>query len=109
VSGERPYSGTKRLKEILDRDSGVTGWVLHDIRRTVRSGLAELHVLEEVAERILNHAKKGLAKVYDRHAYIEEMRAAMEEWAARVAFIVGDGRDASNVVSFDGNRAVAIA
>ncbi len=107
VSGERPYAGTKRLKEILDRESGVAGWVLHDIRRTVRSGLAELHVPEEVAERVLNHAKKGLAKVYDRHAYTEEMRTAMEGWAEHVAFIVGDARDVSNIILFDDKQAVA--
>jgi integrase len=100
VSGERPYAGTKRLKEILDRESGVTGWVLHDIRRTVRSGLAELHVPEEIAERVLNHAKKGLAKVYDRHAYTEEMRIALEGWAEHVSFIVGDARDVANIIPF---------
>jgi integrase len=99
VSWEKPYSGTKRLKEILDRASGVREWVLHDLRRTVRSGLAELHVGEEVAERIMNHAKKGLAKVYDRHTYAKEMRTALEAWAAHVAFIVSDARDAANVVA----------
>jgi integrase len=107
VSGERPYAGTKRLKEILDRESGVAGWVLHDIRRAVRSGLAELHVPEEVAERVLNHAKRGLATVYDRHAYIEEMRTAMEGWADHVAFIVGDARDVSNIIPFDEKHALA--
>jgi integrase len=97
VSGEKPYAGTKRLKQNLDRLSGVNDWVLHDIRRTVRSGLAALHVPEEVAERVLNHAKKGLAKVYDRHSYAAEMRVALEKWAAHVAFLVGDARDAENV------------
>jgi integrase len=98
VSGRKPYAGMKRLKEILDHKSGVRDWVLHDIRRTVRSGLAELRVPEEVAERILNHARKGMTKIYDRHRYLDEMRTALDAWAEHVAFIVGDARDAENVV-----------
>jgi hypothetical protein len=46
---------------------------------------------------VLNHAKKGLAKVYDRHSYAAEMQVALEKWAAHVAFLVGDARDAENV------------
>jgi integrase len=106
VGGTKPYAGTKRLKEILDRDSAVSGWVLHDIRRTVHSGLAELHIAEEVAERVLNHADKGLGKVYNRHSYLAEMRAALEAWAMHIAVIVGDARDGANVSSFE--RAVAL-
>jgi len=98
VNQERPYAGLRRLKEILDRKSRVTGWVLHDIRRTVRSGLSELHISEEVAERVLNHAQKGLGKVYDRHSYINEMRIALDAWAKHVAFIVGLGEEGENVV-----------
>jgi integrase len=107
VTGTKPYAGTKRLKEILDRESGVTGWVFHDIRRTVRSGLARLNVREEVAELVLNHAKRGLVKVYNQHEYLDEMRAAMEKWADHVAITVGDASDASNVVSFPDKQAVA--
>jgi integrase len=81
VVGTKPYAGTTRLKEIIDRESAVTGWGLHDIRRTVRSGLAELHVAEEVAERVLNHADKGLGKVYNQHSYLAEMRAALDQRA----------------------------
>jgi integrase len=78
VTGQKPYAGTKRLKEILNRESGVTGWVFHDLRRTFRSGLAKLGVREEVAELLLNHARRGLVKVYNQHEYLEEMREAVE-------------------------------
>jgi integrase len=107
ITGKKPYAGTKRLKEILDRESGVTGLVFHDIRRTFRSGLAKLKVREEVAEILLNHAKSGLVKVYNLHDYLDEMRAAMEAWANHVTLIVGDARDASNIVSFPEKQAVA--
>lgn len=95
----------QEVERILDRESGVTGWVFHDIRRTVRA--AGWPMAEETAELVLNHAKKGLNKVYNPNRYLKEMRAAMEAWADHVAFIVGDGHDAANVVSFNDKHAVA--
>jgi integrase len=98
VRGDKPYAGQKRLKEILDRHSGVRDWQLHDLRRTVRTGLSEIGIRDEVAERTLNHALTGLDKVYNRHQYLEEKRAALEKWAKHVAFVVGQGRRGANVV-----------
>jgi integrase len=96
--GRKPYAGQKRLKAILDRESGVTGWTFHDIRRTVSTGMASLHVPQDTIDRVLNHAKPGLAGTYNRHQYLDEKRRALEAWAERVAIITGDGRDAANVV-----------
>ena len=98
INGSTPFSGQKRLKVILDRESGVTGWRYHDIRRTVSTGLAALHVPQDTIDRVLNHAKGRLAGTYNRHQYLEEKRQALEAWSERVAIIVGDGRAAANVV-----------
>jgi integrase len=98
LDGKRPYAGTRRLKEIINRAAKVEGWVFHDLRRTVRSGLAEIGIAEEIAERVLNHAQRGIDRVYNRHAYAEEKRTALNAWADRVAFLVSQGRDAPNVV-----------
>jgi integrase len=98
LKGKRPYAGTRRLKQIIDRESGVTGWTFHDFRRVLRSGLAEIGIREEVAERVLNHARRGLDRVYNRATLAEEMRAALNAWADRVAFLVGEGREVPNVV-----------
>ena len=98
TDGRKPYAGQKRLKAILDRESGVTGWTFHDIRRTVSTGMASLHVPQDTIDRVLNHAKPGLARTYNGHQYLDEKRRALEAWAERVAFIVGDSGDAVNVV-----------
>ena len=95
----QPYGGTKRLKEILDRDSGVTGWTFHDLRRTASTGMAALHVSQDTIDRVLNHAKSTLAGTYNRHAYSDEKRRALEAWADRVAFIVDDAGAAANAVN----------
>jgi hypothetical protein len=60
--------------------------------------MASLHVPQDTIDRVLNHAKPGLARTYNRHQYLDEKRRALEAWAERVAFIVGDSGDAVNVV-----------
>ncbi|MDX0072473.1 tyrosine-type recombinase/integrase [Sinorhizobium meliloti] len=56
-------------------------WVLHDDRRVVRSKLGALGVAEVVAETIIGHGKKGMARIYDQHRYLGETRAALALWA----------------------------
>jgi integrase len=88
VTGDKPYAGQKRLKEIIDRESEVSGWVLHDLRRGVSTGLAALRIPQDVIDRTLNHAKEKLASVYNVHGYRDEKRAALDAWARQVAFVV---------------------
>lgn len=64
----------------------ITEWRLHDIRRTVRSGMAALGVSQMVAELCLGHAAKaGLVAIYDQHSYANEMREAWQAWGDHVA------------------------
>lgn len=88
VDGKKPYAGMKRLKQILDRESGVTGWTIHDIRRTVATGLGRLGITQDVIEHVLNHARPTLAQTYNVHSYREEKRAALEAWARHLERIV---------------------
>ena len=91
ISGQRPYAGMKRLKEILDREATVTGWIFHDIRRTAASGMAKLRISNELIGRVLNHAKGDVtSKHYNKYEYLDEKRVALEVWAKRVAQIVND-------------------
>ena len=57
VPGERgtPFSGWSKAKAALDTASGVSGWWLHDLRRTLATGLQRLGVRLEVAGAVLNH------------------------------------------------------
>ena len=85
TNGQRPVSGFSRMKTRSDELSGVTGWRLHDLRRSARTGLAELGVPEIIAELVLNHAPRGtLTKIYNRHEYATEKRDALERWANRL-------------------------
>ena len=66
----------------------IPPWVIHDIRRTVRTRLASLRIPDMVAEMVIGHGRKGIQRVYDQHSYEDEMREALELWAARLRDIV---------------------
>lgn len=91
VCAQRPYAGFSQDKPRLDHLSGVSGWRLHDLRRTVVSGMARLGVAPHVADKILNHqsgAISGVAAVYQRHDFMAERRDALERWGRHVAELI---------------------
>lgn len=71
-------------------------WRLHDLRRTMRTGLGRLGVPPHIAELVINHAKGGVEAIYDRYRYSAEKANALARWAAHVLAAV-EGRD-PNVV-----------
>ena len=80
TGGVSASSNFCKVKAELDRFSGATGWTIHDIRRTVRSKLAELGVAREVARKVLNHEDGKVDRIYNRHLYLAEKREALERW-----------------------------
>ena len=87
------FSGFGKCKERLDRDVDIGGWRLHDLRRTAATGFAALGIQPHVVERILNHKSGvfgGVAGVYNRFEYQDEMRAGLNRWARHV--LEGTGR-----------------
>jgi integrase len=93
VLGSRPFNRFSKTKRQLDKLSGVTGWRLHDLRRTCVSGMARLGIAPHVADKILNHQSgtiSGVAAVYQRHEFRAEQREALEQWGAHVIAIVVD-------------------
>ena len=65
----------------LDKVAKIDAWRVHDLRRTGRSEMARLKVDDVVAERVLNHLPRGLARVYNQYQYLPEKREAMNIWA----------------------------
>ena len=74
--GRKPISNFSKPKAALDTLSGVTGWTLHDLRRTARSLMSRGGVPPDVAERALAHTIGGIRGVYDRHAFFNEKQHA---------------------------------
>jgi integrase len=95
------FCGWSKSKGRLDQRSGIAGWTLHDLRRTMATGLQRLGVRLEVTEAVLNHvsgSRAGIIGVYQRHTWSDEKRAALIAWGAHVAAIV-EGRESGGNVT----------
>lgn len=107
TTGQTSSSGFSKAKSRLDaaikdaqakaaakageKPEDLPEWRLHDLRRTVATGLQRLGVRFEVTEAVLNHvsgAKGGVAGVYQRHDWADEKRAALTAWADRLIAMV---------------------
>jgi integrase len=109
----RPISGFSQGKNRLDKamlaakceeldesSETIPHWILHDLRRTAATGMAQLNVPPHVVDKVLNHVSgtiRGVAAVYNRFEYLKERRAALEAWGRYVDKLVT--RHASNIVA----------
>jgi integrase len=89
----RPFNCWMKCKLALDKKLGpdFKPWTLHDLRRTFATNMAKLGVRQEVTEKLLNHTTgkiSGVAAIYNKHTYLDEMRAAVANWEKRLAEIV---------------------
>lgn len=99
------FSGFSKAKARLDVECGVAAWRLHDLRRTAATGLQKLGVRLEVTEQILNHtagSRAGIVRVYQRHDFASEKRAALEAWANYVAAAVEGRAGVTNIIALHG-------
>jgi integrase len=97
------FRGFAHAKLILDNVSGVKGWWLHDLRRTVATGLQKLGIRLEVTEAVLNHvsgSRAGIVGIYQRHNWSDEKRAALAAWGAHVEAIVEGREVGGDLVAF---------
>lgn len=83
----------ERIITAMEKDLGepIERFTLHDLRRTLATGLQRLGVRLEVTEAVLNHVagtRGGLVGVYQRHEFLDEKRHALNAWAAEVDRIV---------------------
>lgn len=90
-ASSKPYNAWSKPKKRLDTSSSTSGWTLHDLRRTAATRMAELSVQPHIIERILNHSSgeiSGVAAIYNRAKYFEEMREALLRYEAHILSIV---------------------
>jgi integrase len=97
-----PFAGWSKAKRALDKaimearakalaqstsPAPLAPWSVHDLRRTVATGLQRLGARLEVTEAVLNHisgSRGGIAGVYQRHDWATEKRSALDAWADHV-------------------------
>jgi integrase len=102
TNGTSSVSGWGKAKRALDAAAAelngkpLAAWRLHDIRRTVATGLQRLGAGLQVIESVLGHvggSRAGIVGVYQRHQFEAEKRAALEAWAIEVERIVRGDAD----------------
>ena len=63
ANGTRPFSGFSKAKQRLNELSNVKDWRLHDIRRTVATGMAKFGTPPHIADKLLNQQTGVLFRV----------------------------------------------
>lgn len=123
TTGETSVSGYSRAKRRLDREIAdlavkdaeegrevvtVAQWRLHDLRRSLATGMQRLGVRFEVTEAVLNHvsgSKSGVAGIYQRHDWGPEKRDALNLWSAFIDSTLAGYRE-TDFVSASGEKDV---
>ena len=107
TSGGKAFAMHFKGKARLDRAVAADGhdemphWRLHDLRRTLATGMQRLGVRFEVTEAILNHvsgSRSGVAGVYQRHNWRDEKRTALDAWSSKLQSLIDGAEQPSNVV-----------
>lgn len=93
TTGRTPISGYGRFKQRLEVFVGLDAedWRFHDLRRTAATNMAIMGVQPHIIEAVLNHKTgivSGVAAVYNRYAYVDEKREALERWGRHVEGLV---------------------
>jgi integrase len=122
TTGKTAVSGFSRAKSKLDTEAaktrvqqvsegvpprgskgGIPPWTVHDLRRTCATGMGALGVPPHIIETVLNHSsgfRAGVAGVYQRQAYMDERRQALNAWADHVMALSGPRAPSRNVIAF---------
>jgi integrase len=88
---DRPFNAWSSSFLRLKALSGCSNFTLHDLRRTLATELASLGVAIHVIEKLLNHASgqiSGIAAIYNRFNYANEVRQAIELWEKHLSEVL---------------------
>ena len=78
-------------KELKDDSAALKHWTLHDLRRTFSTIHARIGTPPHVTEALLNHktgTRSPIQRIYDRHTYLPEMRAAIANYEMHLTKIL---------------------
>jgi integrase len=97
--GGEPWQGSGKSKWEFNKGCKLAPWQIRDLRRSAATHWAEAKVPPHIVERLLNHKLGSLqsegvitavASVYNRAQYMDEMRAAIEGWDARLKALLDE-------------------
>ena len=86
-----PFQGFSKSKARFDTAHPFPHWTIHDLRRTFATIHARLGTPIHVVEAMLNHTSgtiSGVAAIYIRHSFLEEMRKAALTYELYIAKLI---------------------
>ena len=98
TNGTSPVSGFGKVKKRIDSATApiTEPWILHDLRRTMATNLAELRVPQAVTEALLNHKSgviSGVVAIYTVYSFAEEKREALLLWSNHISNLLRSAHD----------------
>lgn len=84
ITGVSKFYRTRLAEAIMTANAGARlskVFTSQDLRRTVATRLAEMlgESGEKLVPRVLGHADGSVTAIYNRYAYVREMRAALDQ------------------------------
>jgi integrase len=104
------FSPQKSIQRIRER-TGISNFMMRDIRRTVATGLAELGVQANIISKILDHTLPGespVTPIYSRYAFLDEKRNALDSWGRHLEALVLARLSARSVTGRSRGRLAAV-
>jgi integrase len=87
-NGKKPIANFGKPKDRLDELAPIAHYTFHDFRSTCKSRLAKLEIRPEVRDAVMGHALKGMDRIYLKHDFLDEKRAALDLYAKHLMEIV---------------------
>jgi integrase len=100
----RPVSKLDGVMRAICSKLSVERATPHDLRRTHGSTITALGFGRDAMNRIQNHVEGGIASVYDRHGYADEIKRVMEAVASKIMALVEGKPEQSNIVTMGARR-----
>jgi integrase len=94
---EKPFTD-KAICRAVDRMQdkiGIPYWTAHDLRRTFSTQVSAMGVAPHIVEKCLGHKLPKIMATYNQHEWLDERRAALNQWAEKIEILTGEK---SNVV-----------
>jgi integrase len=102
TTGTTPMSGFTNFKKRIDREierlkkedpvqyggQFKDPWVFHDLRRTFKTGLAELGIPSDIRDALVNHTPQGVDAHYNRAEHDTAKRTTMLFWEQHIMGMV---------------------
>jgi integrase len=94
----RPVANPQKWILRIRERAKLDDFRFHDLRRTAASGMTAIGIQRLTVSKILNHSEGGVTKVYDRHSYDKEKRAALLKWDRRIGGLISSEPSRARVI-----------